>query len=152
MAKFIFRMQGILNIKQKLEDRQKNVYMMAQSVLNEEEARLDSLLKKKENLTEEKRYKMQSSLNVTELSIAENAIKATDLLIEDQVFQVKKAEKHVEIERKKLEDAMLERKTYEKLREKAFERYLEEEEAAERQEVNELVSFRYGNGNDSIIK
>ena len=34
-------------------------------------------------------------------------------MIEDQVFQVKKAEKHVEIERKKLEEAMLERKTYE---------------------------------------
>ena len=120
MAKFIFRMQGLLNIKLKLEDRQKNIYMIAQSVLNEEEAKLESLLKKKEDLTEEKKYKMQSRLNVTELSLTENAIKATDLMIEDQVFQVKKAEKHLEIERKKLVEAMLERKTYEKLREKAY--------------------------------
>ena len=42
---------------------------------------------------------------------------------------------------------MKERKTYEKLKEKAFEAFKQEVNAAEQKEVDELVSFRFGHGN-----
>ena len=51
----------------------------------------------------------------------------------------------VEEVREKLNNAMLERKTQEKLREKAFDEFLLEIKAAEDKEVDELVSFKYGN-------
>ena len=39
---------------------------------------------------------------------------------------------------------MRERKTFEKLREKAFQQFMEEENKKEQKEVDELVSYRYG--------
>ena len=44
---------------------------------------------------------------------------------------------------------MKERKTYEKLKEKAFEQFKIEIEAQERKEVDELVSFRFGAAKES---
>ena len=49
----------------------------------------------------------------------------------------------------KLDNAMKERKTYEKLREKAFEQFKIEIEAQERKEIDELVSFRFGVAKES---
>ena len=44
----------------------------------------------------------------------------------------------------KLEEAMKERKIYEKLRENAFNEFLEQLEHEEQMEINELVSYRHG--------
>ena len=44
----------------------------------------------------------------------------------------------------RLEHAMKERKIQEKLRENALEEFKKELEAAEQQEINELVTFRFG--------
>ena len=46
--------------------------------------------------------------------------------------------------REHLNEAMKERKTCEKLKEKAFEKFVAEENQKEQKEVDELVSYRYG--------
>ena len=43
-----------------------------------------------------------------------------------------------------LQTAMQESKTQEKLREKAFEQFVKEENARESKEIDELVSYTYG--------
>ena len=43
---------------------------------------------------------------------------------------------------------MKDRKTHEKLREKAFENFLIELSAQEKKEIDELVSYRYGAGSE----
>ena len=40
MAKFIYKMQSLLNIKEKLEEQEKTAYGLAKATLNEEERRL----------------------------------------------------------------------------------------------------------------
>jgi flagellar FliJ protein len=50
--------------------------------------------------------------------------------------------------REKLDHAMIERKTYEKLKENAFEEFKKEVNAEEQKEINELVSFRFGNSRE----
>ena len=57
---------------------------------------------------------------------------------------VKQREKEVDVAREHLNEAMKERKTFEKLREKALEAFLAEENLREQKEVDELVSYRYG--------
>ena len=44
MAKFIYRMQNILDLKEKLETQARNDYAVAQAELNEEEEKLPTLL------------------------------------------------------------------------------------------------------------
>ena len=63
--------------------------------------------------------------------------------IEEQTVNVNKAEANVERARRKMADAMADRKTYEKLREKAFEEFVAEENRAEGKAVDELTSYKY---------
>ena len=50
-----------------------------------------------------------------------------------------------------VDKAMKARKTYEKLKEKAFEQFKIEIEAQERKEIDELVSFRFGAAKESEV-
>ena len=68
------------------------------------------------------------------------------LRIEEQQINVKHAMKNVDLARARLTEAMQERKTHDKLKEKQFEQFLLDEAAKESKEIDELVSFRYGNG------
>ena len=91
MAKFIFRLQGILNIKEKLEEQEKIAYGNARIRLTEEEEKLASLYQRRAELTEEKRVQMSAVISARDLNLTENAIRATDLYIDDQKPAVKRA-------------------------------------------------------------
>ena len=144
MAKFIYKMQSLLNIKEKLEEQAKTAYGLARMALNEEEAKLAQLIARKEQYVEQKRREMSSSINVHEMIQLEHAIKSMEYRIAEQILVVKQAEKNVQLAQAKLENAMKERKIQEKLKEHAFEDFLKEMEAADQQEINELVTFRFG--------
>jgi len=155
MAKFVYKMQSLLNIKEKLEDQAKTAFGLAKAVLNEEEEKLAEFVKKKNQYIEQKRETMASiSPNMSEgrsvrqqlisLNQLENAVKTMELRIAEQILVVKQAEKNVQLAQAKLENAMKERKIQEKLREHALEEFLKEMEAADQQEINQLVTFRFG--------
>ncbi|MCR5154562.1 MAG: flagellar export protein FliJ [Lachnospiraceae bacterium] len=146
MAKFVYRMQGILNIKLKLEDQAKTAYSFAAKKVADEEERLVRLKEKKEYYINQKRNEMATTINVKELELVENAIHTTDIQIGEQIVVINQAKKSLEIARIKLDEAIKERKIQEKLRENAFEEFKREVEAEEQKEINELVSFRFGNG------
>lgn len=144
MAKFVYKMQSLLNIKEKLEEQAKTAFGLAKAVLNEEEAKLAELIARKNGYVEKKRQEMSASINVHELTQLEHAIKSMEYRIAEQILLVRKAEKNVQLAQAKLENAMKERKIQEKLREHAMEEFLKEMEAADQQEINELVTFRFG--------
>lgn len=144
MAKFVYKMQSLLNIKEKLEEQAKTAYGLARAVLNEEEAKLTAFFAKKNQYIEEKREGMSAALNVHRLTQLEHAIKSMEYKIAEQVLVVRQAEKNVQLAQAKLENAMKERKIQEKLKEHALEQFKLEMEAAEQQEINELVTYRFG--------
>ena len=144
MAKFIYKMQSLLNIKEKLEEQEKTAYGLAKAALNEEEAKLAQMVARKNKYIEEKRVEMSASIHIRELTNLEHAIKSMEIKIDEQVLVVKKAEKAVMLAQARLENAMKERKIQDKLKEHAFEQFKLEEEAADQQEINELVTFRFG--------
>lgn len=57
---------------------------------------------------------------------------------------MREAEHVLEQARIKLAEVMMERKTHETLKEKAFEEFLREENRREGKEVDELTSYTYG--------
>ncbi|NBI91719.1 flagellar export protein FliJ [Lachnospiraceae bacterium] len=144
MAKFIYRMQNILNLKLKLEEQQKMEFAAARKRLDEEEEKMELLLNRKAGYEEEGRRLREDSLNVQDIRDNRNAILQMDEYIAYQKVQVSKAEAELEKERQKLKEAMQERKIQEKLRENAFEAFMKEENAREGKEVDELVSYTYG--------
>lgn len=144
MARFIFSLQNILNMKEKLEDQAKNDFAQANLRLQEAIAEKEAL---EQRLREEKQKLQQdisASLDIGKIRQREDAVEILRMYVAQQMLVVKQREKEVEVARDHLNEAMKERKTFEKLREKAFEAYMAEENLREQKEVDELVSYRYG--------
>ena len=144
MARFIYRMQNILEIKRKLEEQARMEYGLARAKLNEEEEKLEQLRRRKADYEELSRQLLQETLKLREVREAKEAILRMDEFIERQKQEIRKAEQALEQERIKLQKAIQERKIHEKLRENAYEEYLREEKAAENREIDELTSYTYG--------
>ena len=144
MSKFIYRMQNILNVKYKLEDQAKTEFMLANQVLREEEEKLKILEKRKKGYEDAVRQLLRNQLQVDRIKENQEATRRMEEFIRAQIVKVEEAARQVEIKAAKLTELMQERKAQEKLKEKAFEVFLQEENAKESKEIDELVSFTYG--------
>ena len=144
MAKFSFRLQSILNLKLRLEEQQRNAFSQAKRRLDEEIEKLDGLYVRLSDYEAEGCRMREDTLKLQDILDNEEAIMRMKEFIEDQKAQVRLYEMRLEEERKKLVDLMQERKMYERLREKAFDAYLEEEKHIEGVENDEHNSYVYG--------
>lgn len=143
MAKFNYRMQSILDIKRKLEDQEKMAYSNANQKLQEENQKLAMLMMKRAGYENEARELALGTIDIQKIQENKRAITTMKTLIRDQMMKVHVAEKNVELARKRLNDVMVERKSHEKLREKAFEQFVKEEAGKEMLEIDQLVSFTH---------
>ena len=64
MKKFVYKMQSVLNIKEKLEEQEKARYAAALAKLNEEEEKLSQLYDRRAACEERLRESVGASLNV----------------------------------------------------------------------------------------
>jgi flagellar FliJ protein len=149
MAKFVFKMESILSIKVKLEDQAKAEYGIEVARLSEEERKLAALVAKKDAYQAELKKAVQDELDILAIKALENSVEHAKYNINVQKFVIKQQQQRVNEAREKLDNAMKERKTYEKLKEKAFEQFKLEIEAQERKEIDELVSFRFRSAEES---
>ncbi|MBE5925837.1 MAG: flagellar export protein FliJ [Lachnospiraceae bacterium] len=143
MAKFSYKLQNILDIKNKLETQAQSVYAEEIEKLRQEELKLDAIRADIYKYQNAIRGMGESKVNISELKRCSEAIELKKEEAKTQIVRIKRAEKNVEIARQKLSEAMKERKTHEKLREKAFENFLIELEGSEMKEIDELVSFTF---------
>ena len=144
MARFRYRMQSILDIKEKLESQARQELAAAQAALREEEERLEALKERKAGYEEEAAGLLSGTLRVREIEENKTAILKMDEYILLQTDRIKTAQKQVDRARERLQEVMQERKMHEKLREHAFEAFLDEEKKQEGKEVDELTSYTYG--------
>lgn len=145
MKKFRYSMESILNIKLKLEDQARLAYAGARNRLTIEEEKLSRLESRKASYEEEQRRQSKSKLNIIRMKQLSEAIEIMKMNIIQQLAHVKTATQLLEIARIRLNDAMIERKTQEKLKEKAWQEYIMEATAEEQKEIDERNSFNYNN-------
>lgn len=144
MAKFQYRMQSILDIKMKMESQAKMEYAIARKLLNEEEDKMEQLCGRKESYEAENRELLQNNLRVRKIIDAQAAVARIEEYIQIQATVIIMAEQELERARQKLTAAMQDSKTHDKLREKAFGEFMQEENAKESKEIDQLTSYRYG--------
>ena len=144
MARFNFPLQNILNMKEKLEDQAKNEYSQANLRLRDAEEEMERLKKRQSDAEQELKVKLSEALDVRQIRQEEDGIEILKSFVERQQLVVLQRKRELEIARDKLNEAMKERKTFEKLREHAFEDFLKEQNLAEQKEIDELVSYRHG--------
>lgn len=143
MAKFIYRMQNILNIKYKLEEQAKTAYSNANKAYEIEKEKLKKLFDIKDSYEQDLRELMASTLNIQKIRQMESAIDNITDKIEVQKKEVIKAYKRLNAARQQLKENVIERKTHEKLRDNAFEEFVKEVNAAQMKEIDEIVSYRF---------
>ena len=146
MAKFIYRMQNILDIKLKMEAQAKASFAEANKELLIQEEKLEGLIRRREEYELEGQRLRLEKPNVIKLKDNSRALQVMKDMIKAQEMVVSIARDKVELARRKLQVAMQERKTQEKLKENAFEEFKHELNSEESKEVDELVSYRFGSG------
>lgn len=143
MKKFRYRMQSILNVKYRLEDQAKSEFALALIKQQEEVEKEEQMRLQKAGYEQELKNRMLDKLDFREIAMTKAGIRFMDDQIRKQKRVVAMADHEVEAAREKLSGLMIERKTQEKLRDNAFDRYKKEMSAEEMKEIDEIVSFRF---------
>ncbi|MCR4611478.1 MAG: flagellar export protein FliJ [Lachnospiraceae bacterium] len=148
MAKFRYRMQSILDIKEKIESQEKIAYSQANAELQVEQDKLTKLMIRRAGYERDLKAATVGDLDFNEIKRLKAAIETMKVLVREQMMNVHIAEKRVEEARARLDAVMKERKTHENLKEKAFEEFKAEMNAEENKVTDELVSYTYGKNED----
>ncbi len=143
MAKFKYRMQNILDVKMKLESQAKITYGIANQKYLEEQKKLQEIVLRRNSYEKALKECMTGMIDVKKVTHARADVNTMKTLMRRQMMEVHKAELEMEDARRALNEIMKERKTHEKLKEKAFEQFKEELKAEESKEIDQLVSYTY---------
>lgn len=145
MARFRYRMQNILDIKEKMEMQAKNEFAQAQAKLNAEEEKLADRVSYRQKLQEDGgRLLLADRLDILKIDENKKMVSYAGEQVRAQTIQVRMAQKKLDEQRVRMQKAMQERKTHEILKEKAFDDFKVELKAAEGKEIDELTSYTYG--------
>ena len=142
MSVFRFHMQSILDVKEKLEEQARQEFAEAQNKLTEEQQKLDAIIKRRDDYIEYGIKLRTEEIDVFEILENKKSIEHVKELEKEQRLSVAVAQKAVDAAFKKMADARVQTKTYAKLRERAFEEFIREENRAENKQVDELNSYR----------
>jgi flagellar FliJ protein len=144
MARFVYRMQSVLNIKQQTENQTKMEFAVAQNELNRQLDILDEYITRKARYLEEaEELRNDTSLKLQEILDNQYATAQMDVMIKQQSMVVRQYEDRVEKVRVRLTRCIQERKMQETLRERAFAEFLEEQKQEEAKENDQRSSFTY---------
>lgn len=142
MAKFKFRLQTLLNLKEQLEKNAKNELGAAIKKLEEEKSRLRQIDNEIDLCSAEFRDACKGSIVPEKIKEIKRYLEYLDKKRKNQVLAVKREQENVDKIREKLVEIMKERKVLENLKDKDFQEFLAEEDKKERQLVDELVSYK----------
>lgn len=137
-------MQNLLNIKQKLEDQYQMEYGKAIQQRDRQKKKIAEIREMIKQTNHRFFEKQASPFRVGELKQVQNKISYLKQQETDAKKELEKREQEVICWRERLTKAMQERKTYEVLKEKAYERHLEEEKQMELKRMDEQSSFKFG--------
>ena len=132
MAKFLYSMQNVLDIKERLETQAKTEYAEMNNRLFIEEETMKRLGKRLDSYENLARSSASERLDIMEMRRCNEAIDIIKNQMTQQAVRIRIAQRNVD-------NAM------KKLKEKAFEQFKLDINAQEMKEIDETVSFKYNN-------
>lgn len=144
MARFKYKMQSILDVKEKLENKAKQDFAQENARLDTEKQKLVELQKRRSDYMEEGLKLRLEKIDIRKIRENKMAVLKIDEYIKNQMVQINLASREVEKARVALQTLMQERKAHEKLKENAFEAFMKEEQAAESKEIDQLTTYTHG--------
>lgn len=145
MARFSFRLQSYLNLKEKLEEQKKLDYGRALAKLETEKQKKLEMERIRDNNIISFKESIIKKIEPQTLQSYNNFIEIMKIKIRNQQTVIQNAEKNVELKRLALVEAIKDRKMLDTLKEKAHVEYMREEQINEQKIVDEIVSYQYNN-------
>lgn len=142
---FDFKFQRILALKEREKEEAISQYQESIRRFEEVAEKLYELLKKKEDLEDYQRERMEKGLPVMEIRHYQQFIANHEKTIEHYQKMVMNARNRMNLYREKLMDKNVEVKKFEKIREKDFENFLSEIRAMELKEMDDISIQQYMN-------
>ncbi|WP_352419600.1 flagellar export protein FliJ [Proteiniborus sp.] len=141
MAKFNFRLNKVLEYREKIEEINKNEYGRAKKILDDEVVLLEGILSHKESVNYE-RDKITLNTTINDLRNYNRYLEnVKDKLIEQKTL-VEKAQKDVESARYKLISSSIDKKTLENLKSRDLDNYLYKMKKEEEKIVDQIVCYK----------
>ncbi|MCX4318597.1 MAG: flagellar export protein FliJ [Lachnospiraceae bacterium] len=150
MAKFKYKLQSVLEIKEKLESQEKIAYGLATAKVLEEQEKLHGLMLQKAEYDKRARDLVKGDIDLLEIKFCRNAVDTMKARIRGQMIELHRAQKQQELARQRLNNVMIERKTYEKLREKKMDEFKQELLLEEKKEIDEMVSYNFNQEEEQV--
>lgn len=145
MAKFIYKLQSLLNLKMQMEDSLKNELGKAVQKLEDEKKILVGIESDLEGSILQIYSKSSKGMRVEELKEYNYYISFLRERIESQKENINHAQNIVDTYREKLIKVVQERKMLDKLKQKKFQDYLAEQQKEDQKQNDEIVSYKFNN-------
>jgi len=141
MKPFVFSRQRILRLAEGFERDRRNALAAAVVRLSRAEDLLAELHRKRQELMEKRSNLLTRGADIVEVQDNYKGEVELDMRIEAQEKVIARCEEEVAKRREDLAERMRERKTYEKLRERAWERYRMDEGREEIRVVDDIATI-----------
>ncbi|MER1999870.1 MAG: flagellar export protein FliJ [Lysinibacillus sp.] len=141
--KYQYRFQNILTVREQEKSETEIAYKQSVKAFEDIATRLYDLLKKKEDLLEYQRQRLQIGASIDEISHYANFLGSMEKTIEDVQQKVVQARAKMNWHEEKLLEKNLEVRKYEKMKEKDFEAFKVEQNRLETILLDELSGQSY---------
>lgn len=144
MKKYSFRLQPVLDIREKtLEDKRLEMAQVIQ-LLNEQQEGLERLIEKQASYKDElESLSLEDDLNVFALANFKNYMVNLQEQITQQEHNIENTKKALRVKQEAINEALKDVKVLEKLKEKQSQKFYKDIEMKEANEIDDISTARY---------
>ena len=142
---FRFKLQRVLDLKLKQEDEKKNQIATLMQAIKTKEDELDALISEKKQKEFSLNDNRKRGISILEIRNINQYLLFLDKKINTLRFEISSLESNLNQKRLEYLELQKERKTFEKLKEKDYEKYLYNEKKEEEKMIDQIVTFNKNN-------
>ena len=143
MKKFKFKLETVLNVKEKKEEQLKHELLKLQALRIQEEQLLAEAKEKRAYISMEKSNENKKGTDIQSLIHFEQYLGVLLRKIDDTKKNIKVLEKKADIKREEVVEASREKKVFEKLKEKQFGEFLKVVNENEQKVLDEMAVSKF---------
>lgn len=142
---FRFKLQRVLDLKLKQEDEKKNQIATLMQAIKTKEDELEALISEKKQKEFSLNDNRKRGISILEIRNINQYLLFLDKKINTLRFEISSLESNLNQKRQEYLELQKERKTFEKLKEKDYEKYLYNEKKEEEKMIDQIVTFNKNN-------
>ena len=142
---FRFKLQRVLDLKLKQEDEKKNQIATLIQAIKTKEDELEALISEKKQKEFSLNDNRKRGISILEIRNINQYLLFLDKKINTLRFEISSLESNLNQKRLEYLELQKERKTFEKLKEKDYEKYIYNEKKEEEKMIDQIVTFNKNN-------